>query len=174
GVIRNACCCSTSTTRTTARHWRHRRMSSGESGRWRGWCGSRICFSRGPSSSSPRSQADERIEGVEGREAMTVVEAWREGGRRAVGAPWIIVGGWVATILIALPLAHLLGRQIAGQLGRSLAASQVGVNFDWWNEFLAQSGGIGQTFVPAILGFAAVLKNISDIADAKPRPLGIA
>jgi hypothetical protein len=43
-----------------------------------------------------------------------------------------------------------------------------GINFDWWNEFLAQSAGLGQTFVPAVLGFAAVLKNISAIADAAP------
>jgi hypothetical protein len=99
---------------------------------------------------------------------MGVGGAWRDGWRRVIRAPWIIVGGWVATILIALPLAHLLGRQIAAQLGRSLAASQDGINFDWWNEFLAQSGGIGQTFVPAILGFAAVLKNVSAIADAVP------
>src|SRR5262245_48756173 len=115
----------------------------------------------------------EGIEGIEGIERiegrlMNVGSAWRDGWRRVVAAPWIIVGGWVATMLIALPLAHLLGRQVAAQLGRSLAASQDGINFDWWNEFLAQSGGIGQTFVPAILGFAAVLKNISAIADAVP------
>ena len=41
---------------------------------------------------------------------------------------------------------------------------------DWWNEFLAQASGLGQTFVPAILGFAAVLDNLSRLADHKPLP----
>ena len=36
-----------------------------------------------------------------------------------------------------------------------------GVNYDWWNEFLAQTSGVGVSFVPAILGFAAVMKNLS-------------
>ncbi len=53
-------------------------------------------------------------------------------------------------------------------------AAAVGVNYDWWNEFLAQTAGLGQTFVPAILGFAAVLKNISSIADAQRVPTVIA
>jgi hypothetical protein len=107
---------------------------------------------------------------------VTVGRAWVDGWRRVAGAPWIVVGVWLSTILIALPLAHLLGRQIAGHLGGSLAAAAVedGVNFDWWNEFLAQAAGIGQTFVPAILGFAAILKNVSSIADATPVASAIA
>ena len=44
------------------------------------------------------------------------------------------------------------------------------VNFDWWNEFLAQTSGVGVSFVPAILGFAAVMKNLSTVADATPLP----
>jgi hypothetical protein len=99
---------------------------------------------------------------------MGVSAAWRDGWRRVIAAPWIVVGGWTATMMIALPLAHLLGRQIAAHLGSSLAASPDSINFDWWNEFVAQSAGLGQTFVPAILGFAAVLTNINSIADAVP------
>ena len=99
---------------------------------------------------------------------MSVSAAWRDGWRRVLGAPWIVIGAWIATLVIALPLAHLLGRQIAAQLGSSLAASRDAIDYDWWNEFLAQSGGLAQTFVPAILGFAAVLKNINSIADAVP------
>ena len=40
-----------------------------------------------------------------------------------------------------------------------------GVNYDWWNEFLVQASGLGQTFVPAIIGFAGVLDNLSRLAD---------
>ena len=80
------------------------------------------------------------------------------------------------TVLLALPLAVTLRGLLSEHLGASLAAATAssGVNFDWWNEFLAQAAGIGQTFVPAILGFAAVLKNLSAIADADPLPTVIA
>ena len=100
---------------------------------------------------------------------MTIGKAWVDGWSRVRRAPWIVAGGWLSTIVLALPLAHLLGRQIAAHLGASVWADSVegGVNFDWWNEFLAQAAGLGQTFVPAILGFAAVLKNVSSIADAR-------
>ena len=52
---------------------------------------------------------------------------------------------------------------LAQHLGASLAAEEAatGVNYDWWNEFLAQAAGVGQSFVPSIIGFAAVLKNLS-------------
>ncbi len=65
---------------------------------------------------------------------------------------------------------------LAGHLGGSLAAESAatGVNYDWWNEFLAQAAGVGQSFVPAIIGFAAVLKNLSGVADAERLPIVIA
>ena len=80
------------------------------------------------------------------------------------------------TFLLAWPLAVTLRGMLAEHLDASLAAETAanGVNFDWWNEFLAQAAGIGQTFVPAILGFAAVLKNISGLADASGLPTVVA
>ncbi len=106
---------------------------------------------------------------------MTVFRAWDDGWRRAFRAPWIVIGLWLLTLLVALPMALTLRGMLADHLGSSLAAGPAAsrVNFDWWNEFLAQAGGIGQTFVPAILGFAAALKNISSIADAGALPTAI-
>ena len=80
------------------------------------------------------------------------------------------------TFLLALPLAMTLRGMLTDHLGASLAAetAAANVNFDWWNEFLAQAAGIGQTFVPAILGFAAVVQNISSVADADSLPTVIA
>ena len=91
-------------------------------------------------------------------------------------ARWIVVGLWLLTFLLALPLALTLRGMLADHLGGSVAGetAATSVNFDWWNEFLAQAAGIGQTFVPAILGFAAVVKNISSIADADSLPTVIA
>ena len=91
---------------------------------------------------------------------------------RVKRAPWLVIGVWLSTVLVALPLAMMLQAQIGEHLGASLAAQAAadGVNFDWWNEFLAQTSGVGVSFVPAILGFAAVMKNLSAVADARGMP----
>ena len=99
-------------------------------------------------------------------------QALLDGLNRVKRAPWLVAGVWLSTLLIAMPLAILLQEQIASHFGASIAAETAvtGVNYDWWNEFLAQTTGVGLTFVPAILGFAAVMKNISTVADASPLP----
>jgi len=77
---------------------------------------------------------------------------------------------------VALPFAMMLQALIGDHLGASLAAQSAadGVDFDWWNEFLAQTSGVGVSFVPAILGFAAVMKNLSTVADGTPMPTVVA
>lgn len=91
---------------------------------------------------------------------------------RVKRAPWLVIGLWLSTLLLALPLSLALQALIGDHLGDSLAAQSAaqGMNYDWWNEFLAQSTGVGKTFVPAILGFAAVLQNLSGVADASGPP----
>ncbi len=98
--------------------------------------------------------------------------AFLDGLMRVKRAPWLVIGLWLSTILLALPLSLALHAALGDHLGASMAAQPAaeGMNFDWWNEFLAQSSGVGQTFVPAILGFAAVLKNLSGVADASGPP----
>ena len=104
------------------------------------------------------------------------VSAFTDGLARVRRASWLVAGVWFSTILLALPLTLALRDQIAAHLGASLMAESAarGVNYDWWNEFLAQTSGAGLTFVPAILGFASVMKNISSIADQTPMPASIA
>ena len=96
-----------------------------------------------------------------------MIAAFFDGLRRVLRAPWLVVGLWLSTVLLALPLAFALHGQISDHLDSSMAAKAAaeGVNYDWWNEFIEQASGVGQTFVPAILGFAAVLKNLSGVAD---------
>ena len=98
--------------------------------------------------------------------------AFVDGLMRVKRAPWLVIGLWLSTILLALPLSLALHAALGDHLGASLAAQSAAesINFDWWNEFLAQASGVGQTFVPAILGFAAVLKNLSGVADASGPP----
>lgn len=107
---------------------------------------------------------------------MLIGSAWVDGVRRVLRAPGLVVGLWLSTILLALPLVIAMHGLIDEHLGASLAATSAvqGVNFDWWNEFLAQTTGVGQSFVPAILGFAAVLDNLSGVADARGLPLVVA
>ena len=96
-----------------------------------------------------------------------MIEAFKDGFGRVRRAPWVIVGLWLSTLVVALPAALVLRGLLAGHLGDSLMADSAarGVNYDWWNEFLVQASGLGQTFVPAIVGFAAVLDNLSRLAD---------
>lgn len=107
---------------------------------------------------------------------MSIFAAWNDGWRRVLRAPWVLVSLWLMTLLLALPLAMTLRGMLVEHLGSSLAAGPAAatVNLDWWNEFLAQAAGIGQTFVPTILGFAAVIKNFSSLADAGSLPTVIA
>lgn len=107
---------------------------------------------------------------------MTVGGALVDGLNRVKRAPWLVVGVWLSTLLVAMPMAIVLQEQIGAHLGSSMAAQAAadGVNYDWWNEFLAQTSGVGVSFVPAIIGFAAVIKNISTVADMSGVPTMIA
>ena len=104
------------------------------------------------------------------------LDAFLDGLMRVKHAPLVVIGLWLATIAVALPFAIMLQTLLADHLGASLAAQTAadGVNYDWWNEFLAQTSGIGLSFVPAILGFAAVMKNLGTVADATPLPTIVA
>ena len=105
-----------------------------------------------------------------------LVASFVDGLNRVKRAPWLVIGVWLSTLLLAVPLAIVLQDMIGAHLGDSIAArtAATGVNYDWWNEFLAQASGVGVSFVPAILGFAAVIKNLSTIADASGLPSVIA
>lgn len=104
---------------------------------------------------------------------MSPWRAWVDGWRRVQRAPALVAGGWLATLALALPLAVLLHDEIAAHLGDSLAATDAatGVNSDWWHEFLAQANDLGRTFVPSIVGGAAVVRNLSGLADRQALPL---
>jgi hypothetical protein len=114
--------------------------------------------------------------GPTGHQAIGPTGAFIDGVNRVKRAPWLVIGVWLSTLLLAMPLAIVLQEMIGAHLGASLAAQAAadGVNYDWWNEFLAQTSGVGVSFVPAILGFAAVMTNISTVADASAMPTVIA
>jgi hypothetical protein len=106
---------------------------------------------------------------------MTALAAWRDGMRRVNRAPAVLVGVWVMTVLLSLPLTAAMRILLQDHLGSSLAADSAasGVNYDWMQEFGSQASGIGTTFGPAVLGFGAVIDNLSAFIDNASRPIVI-
>jgi hypothetical protein len=104
---------------------------------------------------------------------VPAVQAWRDGIRRVASAPGIVIGVWLMTTLISLPLALSLRVELMNHLGSSLAAESAaqGVNYEWMQEFADQATGLGTTFRPTIIGFAAVLDNLSGFMDRVSRPV---
>jgi hypothetical protein len=101
---------------------------------------------------------------------MNVFTAFREGIRRVNEAPLLLLGTFLLTLLVAVPLSLALKHMLAAHLGSSLAgdAAAAGVNYDWWQEFSAQAAGLGTKFIPSIIGFGAVLDNVSGLLDNLP------
>lgn len=107
---------------------------------------------------------------------MTAFHAWRDGIRRVLSAPSVLVVAWAMTTAIALPLTFALRGDIEASLGRSLdadAAAQ-GMHYEWMREFSGQATGLATTFRPTIVGFAAALDNLSAYLDNVPRPAAVA
>jgi hypothetical protein len=99
----------------------------------------------------------------------------RDGIRRVNRGPAIVVSVWAITVLVSLPLTLALRGMLAEHLDRSLAAetAAASVNYDWMQEFADRATGLGMTFRPTIIGFGAVLDNLSAFIDRTPRPPAI-
>ena len=103
---------------------------------------------------------------------MTALAALGDGVRRVGRAPAILAGVWVVSALFSLPLALALRTMIEQHLGPSLAAHTAlsSVNYQWWQEFSDQATGLGATFRPTIIGFGAVVDNLSTFVEDQSRP----
>ena len=106
-----------------------------------------------------------------------VSTAWLDGWQRVRRAPAILLGVFALTFAAAIPFAVVMRNALASHLGASLEAATAaeGANWNWWQEFISQASGLGATFTPRIVGFAATLDSISGILDARRgnhRPAG--
>jgi hypothetical protein len=97
------------------------------------------------------------------------MRSFSDGWRRVLAAPGVLLGVYAMTVVMALPLAITMRGLLQTHLGSSLAAESAarGVNYDWWQEFTSQATGVGTTFSPTIIGFAATLDNISSVLDGQ-------
>lgn len=103
-------------------------------------------------------------------------QSFRDGVSRVLGAPALIAGVFVATLLTAAPLAIAVQQAIETHFGTSMVAAGAAehVDYDWWQEFLSQASGVSATLSPAVIGFAATLDSVSGIVDARGRELPVA
>jgi len=101
-----------------------------------------------------------------------ILRSWFDGLDRVRRAPAVLGGVFVLTLAAALPLAITMRGAIVAHLGSSLAANTAAdaVNYDWWQEFTSQASGLGTTFTPAVIGFAATLDSLSSVLDWR-RPM---
>jgi hypothetical protein len=107
---------------------------------------------------------------------MTAFGVWRDGIRRVVSAPSLLVAVWALTTAVSLSLTLAIRGDIVNSLGRSLDADSAahGMNYEWMQEFAGQAPGLATTFRPTIVGFAAVLDNLSAYVDNVQRPAVVA
>lgn len=98
--------------------------------------------------------------------------ALTDGIRLVNRAPVILACVFLVTLLTALPFSSMMRDALASHLGNRMIAEQVagGVNAQWWSEFIQHTGTLGRTFQTTIIGFAAVLDNLSTLADGVRRP----
>ncbi len=98
-----------------------------------------------------------------------VTTAWLDGWRRVRHAPAVLLGVFALTFAAAVPFAMVMRSALATHLGSSLEAATAadGANWNWWQEFVSQASGLGATFTPRVVGFAATLDSLSAILDGR-------
>lgn len=112
--------------------------------------------------------ADRRAAGRRGR-SMTSFTYVLDGARRVWRAPTLLASIWLVNLLLAVPFALAVRGALQQHFGVSLVAGDAaqGFSLDWWGELNARAEGLIATFTASVIGFAAVLRNASDLADGR-------
>ena len=98
---------------------------------------------------------------------MPILTPLLDGLRRVLRTPAVLLGAAVLPLLLAVPLGLLLRAELYTALGDSVVAGAMadGVAWDWWQQFSSRASGLGRTFTTSIIGFGAVLANLSALLD---------
>lgn len=103
----------------------------------------------------------------------TAFRALAGGAAAVVTAPHLLVMVALVTLLTAAPFGAFLGARLqtalAGQPLKPELSSEI--DPEWWLEYRTHATGFEATFVPAIVGFAGPLSNLSAVLDGTPQPL---
>jgi hypothetical protein len=108
---------------------------------------------------------------------MPVVTALLDGLRRVFRAPVILLGATALTVGLTVPLGVLLHGELQTALGEGAVADAMadGVSLDWWQQFASQATGLERSFTTSVIGFAAVLGNLSALLDGgRQQPIIVA
>jgi hypothetical protein len=91
-----------------------------------------------------------------------MIEAFLSGVRKAASRPWVLIGVWLASVLVALPAAWVVANALDDSFGSSLVAETMREGFDmsWYGEFQADVSGATGTFSPTQTGVGAFLINL--------------
>ena len=101
--------------------------------------------------------------------------AVRSGIGRATRAWATVIGVWLMTVTVSLPVSLGVGERIAAHLGRSLQGAVLaeGADNDWMSEFQSQASGAASTFSSSVIGFAAVADSLETILEERRQPVVI-
>jgi hypothetical protein len=93
---------------------------------------------------------------------MNAISAIRTGLVRSFGAPRMILTLWLVNVVLALPLAIVLGASVHASVQHSLVSDQLVRGFDtaWHSEYVDATRGLGTTLDPAVVGVGAFLQNL--------------
>ena len=106
---------------------------------------------------------------------MIALRSFLAGLSQVIRAPGLILMVGIVTALTMVPFALVLGDRLREALGNQppidLDAEEI--DAEWWMEYRARAQGLEATFTPAIIGFAAPLSNLSELADGSRRPFAL-
>jgi len=93
---------------------------------------------------------------------VQVLPSIATGFRRTLGSPGMVLGLWLAGLVVALPAAAVMGVALDRSIGASQAHQGLREGFDmgWYGEFAADAKGIETTFRPDLAGVTAMLDNL--------------
>ena len=124
---------------------------------------------------SAEATAARRSAKREGGRAEGTLHALFDGMTRVASAPVVLLCVYLITLMTTLPFSMLMRDSIASHLGSSLAAEEAarGFNYRWLIEYQSQAGELGKTLRTTVIGFAAVLDNLSALLDREDRPASV-
>lgn len=104
---------------------------------------------------------------------MPILRAWFAGVLRVVRAPLLLVGLYLLTLLLAVPVGALLQRSLPPPETVDLVDPNdpPAPDLDWLDEVSTSVPGLARFLSPGIIGVAAPMMNVSAILDGTRPPL---